>query len=180
MKMKEIVHPLLILSASFCAESNAFSNEKNLNHKYECQIEFGLGKSDINKTDIDHCLNKIPKDESIYFVQILSSANEIGNYSFNKKLTDKRLNKVQSYLLKNIKNLETNLISVGKNDQLGKKAHILIFANKQQNINIVTTEASLTNTNKISNKNNQTVNKEINPKNHVSLNASFTYDKKRE
>jgi hypothetical protein len=194
MKVKVIAHPLLILSALFFAKSEALQHEKSFSNKYECQIEFGKGKSDVSETDINHCLNKIPKDETIHFVQIISSADGIGSYATNKKLTDERLKKTQSYLLKNIKNSEIKLFSVGRNEQLGKKVYILLLANKPHNSITNTSDTLLDNKNKEQNpKSTQTAIKDddnyykfynlyksiMKNNNNNSVLTPITYDKKR-
>ncbi len=148
MKINVIATPLLILTALFCVKTNAIQHEKEFSNKYECQIEFGKGKSDVSKADINHCLNKIPQNESIHFVQIISSADAVGSYVRNKKLTDQRLKKTQSYLLKDLKNAEIKLFSVGRNEQLGKKVYILILASKPQNLSITTSDTMINNNNK--------------------------------
>ena len=134
MKLNILSCSFLVLTTLLAVKSYAIQQEKELSNKYECQIEFGKGKANVSNADIDRCLIKIPKDETIHFVQIISSADSAGGYAINKKLTDERLKKTQSYLLKNIKNAEVKSLSIGRNDALGKKVYILILASKPYNM----------------------------------------------
>jgi hypothetical protein len=148
MKLIVKVTQLLFLSALYCVKSHAIQIEQDLSNKYECQIEFAKGKSNVSQNEINRCLNKIPKDETIHFVQIISSADRVGSYALNKKLTNERLKKTQSYLLKDIKNAKIKLFSIGKNEKLGKKVYILILARKPQNTIMNTADSFINNKSK--------------------------------
>ncbi|APJ04128.1 hypothetical protein [Silvanigrella aquatica] len=132
MKIKVIAIPLLPVSLLFSSLAFAVQSENNSSNKYECQIEFHKGQTEASHEELDQCLNKVPKDENIHFVQIISSADKKGSYTANKKVTDLRLKKTEAYLLKDLKNVETQLISVGKNEQLGRKVHVLFMTEKPQ------------------------------------------------
>ena len=128
----------MISAFIICARTEAIQNDANTNNKYECQIEFHNSKSDVPHEEIDLCLNKVPKNETIHFVQVISSADGKGSYKSNQKLTDLRLKNTETYLLKDLKNVETKLVSVGRNDQLGRKVHILILTEKTLSSLVVT------------------------------------------
>ena len=120
------------------AEAKQKSTEKT--NKYECEIEFELGKSDLKQMELEKCVKQIPEDEYIKYVQIISSANQLGTFEFNKKLSDKRLEVVHSYLKKHLKNIETKVLSIGKNSQLDKKVYVLILAAKRKNPEVIIVE----------------------------------------
>lgn len=194
MKLKAITAPFIMTAILLGSNSYALQNEKRISNKYECQFEFAKGKSEAPKAEMDHCLSKVPKEESIQFVQIISSADASGSYVLNKKLTDERLKKTQAYMLKDIKNIEVKLVSVGRNDLLGKKVHVLILASKPEssNIAIVPTLHSNKNQEPISNSKQSAFNDDENYNNFYALyksllkqnkieshQATVTYDKKR-
>lgn len=93
---------------------------------------FELGKSNINENELEQCIKQVPTSENINYVQIISSANQLGSFSYNKDLSKRRLEAVNSYLKKHYKNVITKFVSVGKNSQLDKKVYIIIITNKKR------------------------------------------------
>ncbi|MBX9839085.1 MAG: hypothetical protein K2X69_12335, partial [Silvanigrellaceae bacterium] len=154
MNLKKIIAPLIPFSILSSGYAFAISNDSNKQNKYECNIDFDSGKSSINQPKIDQCLEQIPKNEKITFLQIISSADHKGSYAFNKKLTEERLNKIYSYVSQKIKAQDLKLLSVGKNEKLGKRANILIITEKEEkNIPVITDQSSFK-SNNLNNLNN--------------------------
>jgi hypothetical protein len=181
MYLKKIIAPLIPFSILSSGYTFAISSNSNKQNKFECNIDFDSGKSSINHPKIDLCLEQIPKNEKIIFLQIISSADHKGSYPFNKKLTEERLDKIYSYVSQKIKAQDVKLLAVGKNDKLGKRANILIITEKEEKIIPVITDQSSIQSNNQNNLNNN-YNKPIYRKTteNYSETKNYTLDRKLE
>ncbi|KAB8040864.1 hypothetical protein GCL60_02745 [Silvanigrella paludirubra] len=123
---------------------NAYSKNKDLTKKYKCEVEFALGKYNIqHKETLEKCIQKIPENEVIKLIYVISSANQIGNVKNNEILAQKRLDSARDFLNSQpdrFKTAITEELSMGRNHVLGKKVHILILTSNKLSPEIRTIE----------------------------------------
>ena len=127
---------------------NAYSQTQPETKKYKCEIEFALGKFNIqHKAQLEKCIRKVPEEELIKLIYVISSANEIGNVKNNEILAQKRLDAARAFLNEQPERFQTAIteeLSMGRNHVLGKKVHILILTTKKVKPEIRTIEIEKT------------------------------------
>lgn len=123
---------------------NVYAKNVDETKKYKCEIEFDLGKFEIKqKTILEKCLQKIPENDVIKLIYIISSANQIGDVKKNEILAQKRLAAARAFLdtqADRFKLAVTEELSMGRNHVLGKKVHILILTTNKLSPEIRTIE----------------------------------------
>lgn len=142
--MKNIIKiSLIALTAIFATQS--FAKENDNTKKYKCEIEFDLGKFDIkDKKSLLNCFKKVPQNEVVKLIHVISSANQIGNVKNNEILAAKRLKSARDFIdnqeEERFKTAITEELSMGRNNVLGKKVHILILTSIPQDPLTITIE----------------------------------------
>ncbi len=124
---------VILLTAS-CLPFLPIDSARGLEQK-DCLIEFKVNSSVVleNKKELDSCLDKLG-EKNIEAVTIIGSASNIGSTKRNKELSYERGLTVSRIINAKFPNAIIKSISVGANEEIGKKAHIHFVLSSQNEL----------------------------------------------